>query len=197
MLYTGGPPTNASLNTLATGISAAFSTNLSPLMSTTLALVGINIEDLTSGSAAQGNWSGSVAGTRAGVQATINDATLLNFTIARRYRGGKPRLYLPFGVNADQATDASWSAALQTAVNNGWTSFITAVIAVAGAGCTLTNQVNVSAYSGFASVQNPVTKRWKNIPMPRAGNATIDVVLSHSMNLVIGSQRRRLRALTP
>lgn len=195
-LYSGGPPSVAQLNTLATDVSTGFGTDLAPEMSQNYALTGVECTDLTSPTSAQGTWTGSVPGTRssASVDNTLNDAVIHNFVIARRYRGGKPKTFWPFGVSGDRQDDAHWHSSFATEVENAWASFKTYLQALTGIGCTLTDHVNVSYYSGFASVQNPVTKRWENIPTPRTGTAVIDGITGNSVNLMIGSQRRRRSA---
>jgi hypothetical protein len=191
--YSGGPPSAPNLDTLATDVSSAFSTDLAEQMSQSFSLVEVAIEDLTSSSAAVGSWTGSVEGTRSDATPdnTLNDALIQNFQISRRYRGGRPKTFWPFGVSGDRATDATWGAGFITSCTTQLTAFDTALKALTGVGCTLVNRVNVSFYEGFASVQNPVTKRWTNIPTPRSGDAVIDVINTFSINPLIGSQRRR------
>lgn len=193
MAYTGGPPTAANLNTLSSDVSTLFGTDLASLLNEAYGLSEVQCTDLTSDSAAQGLWTGNVPGTRSngGVNIPISTCVLQNFVIARRYRGGKPKTYWPFGVDSDLTSSAAWSTDLQTAVAAGWTSFLAALIAETGIGCTLTDHVNVSYYSGFASVENPVTHRWRNIPTPRVGDAVVDIITGNAVRLEIGSQRRR------
>lgn len=194
MLYTGGPPNGAQLNTLATDVSTTWSSDLNSLMTNEFELTQIVCTDLSSPSAARGEWTGSIAGGNSSHAAvTLDTATLLNFQIARRYRGGKPKMFLPIGTIGDISGDPpnTWGSTFIEAVDTGWGSFQTALKALTGIGMTLTNQVNVSYYSGFASVQNPVTKRWRNIPTPRTGSAQIDAITNFTCNPTMSQQRRR------
>lgn len=193
MQYSGGPPSAAQLNSMATDVSGLFGDDLAALMNSDYSLVGVTCTDLTSDTSAEGSWTGSVPGTRSGsaTAASVNDAATQNFTIARRYRGGKPKTFWPFGVEGDYQTVATWTASFVSAVEAAWATFLAGLLAITGAGCTLTTHVNVSYYSGFASVENPVTKRWRNIPTPRSGDAVVDTITGNSVSATIGSQRRR------
>lgn len=199
MLYSGGPPSVANLNTLCTDVETAWSSNLNSLMTNEFELTQITARDLTSDTAAAGEWTGSLAGGNSSHAAiTVDAATLLNLQISRSYRGGKPKMFLPIGTIGDISGDppTTWGNTFISDVDSGWAAFITALKALSGIGCTLTNQVNVSYYAGFASVQNPVTKRWRNIPTPRTGDATIDLITNFSCNPLISQQRRRRTATT-
>lgn len=191
--YSGGAPSPSDLNSLAGDFPSDWGSTLANLAGVAVTLDEVVITDLTSPSASRGTWTGSQAGTRAGTGLSRNDCALLNFVIPRRYRGGKPRIYAPWGVAADLATLATWSGSFITAVHSEWTNWV-ALFQGHSVGTTVIGaQVNVSYYEGFASVQNPVTKRWRNIPTPRT-EAAIDVIGSFALNPILGSQRRRLRA---
>jgi len=190
--YTGGPPTAANLNAMASFIEGEFTSNLAGEMSDDFTLIAIRIVDLTSDTAAEGEWTGTSDGLRSGHPPTIDSAVLFNSTIDRRYRGGKPRMYLPLGIQSDLADDdVSWSDDFVAECQTAWTNFKTALAGNADYGCTLAAHVNVSYYSGFASVQNPVTLRWRNIPTPRSGDAVVDVITSTTPRAEISQQRRR------
>lgn len=190
--YSGGPPTAANCNSIGSGVEAAWSADLNQYMSNDYDLVKVTVTDLTSDTSADGVWSGSLNGTSSHPPPAIDAATLMNSVIARRYRGGKPRIYLPIGTIDHLTTSpVEWDPSYVTAVNSSWAAFNTALLALTGIGCTLTNHVNVSFYKGFASVQNPVTKRWQNIPTPRTGDAVVDDISSTSANPTVGVQRRR------
>jgi hypothetical protein len=190
--YTGGPPTDANLNTLATDVSTAWSTDMASLHVAGIVLTDITCTDLTSPTSAEGTWTGSVPGTLSGDNMPIDIAANLHSVIARRYRGGRPKIFLPLGSQASLNTgDDTWTSGFITDVNTGWVAFKTALFALTGIGCTLTEHVNVSYYEGFASVQNPVTKRWRNIPTPRTGDAVIDTITSTVCQPLVSQQRRR------
>src|ERR1700688_1026401 len=107
--YAGTAPTNTQLNTFAASVGTAWGTDLKALNGTTVALDTVICEDLTTTSAAVGEAGGNVAGTRGGNVLPAATAFVTSYTISRRYRGGHPRGYWPFGVQADLATAQTWA----------------------------------------------------------------------------------------
>ncbi len=188
--YTGPAPTNAQMATLATAVRTAWAANVEAICGAQVNLHQVECIDLSSATGAIGNDVTVATGTRAGTTLAAGTAVLINYAIARRYRGGKPRSYVPYLMAADLTDAQDWTGAAVTAVNTQWGAFITAIKAAPWAGATITNQVNVSYYLGFASVQNPVTLRWKNLSKPRVA-PVVDVITSFSTNPKPASQRRR------
>src|SRR5215469_2928976 len=94
--YSGAAPTSAQLATLAGHLESNYATNLAPLADVDTTLTNTELIDLTSPTSGVGNFASSVVGTRSGGILSAQAAAMLNFKIARRYRGGKPRVYLPF-----------------------------------------------------------------------------------------------------
>jgi hypothetical protein len=188
--YSGSAPTAAELNSFCTSLAAAWVSDFKPMCTASCILVEIIAEDLSSSSGASGTWSGSDAGDRGGTTPTASVSALMNFTIARRYRGGKPRVYLPFGNTGDIASPQSWGGSFVTAMNTAWASFITAAVAAVWTGGGTLAQVNVSYYEGFEPFKGP-SGRYRNIPTLR-GTPVVDVVSSVVCNSKIASQRRRL-----
>jgi len=190
--YTGGPPTAANCSSIAANIVTLYTNNLAKDFSIHNALKHTVVTDLSSSTAATGNADSNVPGTLADPYAGVEVAGCLNSHIPRRYRGGKPRLFLPLGNAVVIGTDgASWTSTFVTQVNGDWVAFKSGIAAMTGVGCTLTNHVNVSYYQGFASVQNPVTKRWENIPTPRSVAIAPDVISLTTLNPTVSQQRRR------
>jgi hypothetical protein len=190
--YTGGPPTSANAVTMANSILASTGTAFAALMQDMVAVAACQITDLSTMTAAQGLSTGAaVVGTRGTTMLAPGSAALVNHTVNRRYRGGKPRNYFPFGISSDVATTGLWAAAFVTAVNTAVNTWKAAVLGD-GAGCVLANFVNVSYYNGFTAVENTITGRWRNVPKPRT-NATVDIITGSTCAGHIGSQRRRNR----
>lgn len=187
--YSGTPPTVANLNTWLTTMVTHWTTRIAPLCTPTVVLVGIEATDLTSTSSAQGFVSASVPGTRAGQGLPAATAVVISQHIARRYRGGKPRVYLPAGAGPDLLTLQTWTAAFISAVAAGWTNFMADIqgdFVPAGAGPTI---VNVSFFQGFTNKTFP-SGRTRPVPTPRA-TPVIDAVTSFTVNGKMASQRRR------
>ena len=194
--YSGTAPSNAVCNAIAGAISTAFQSDLLPLMPSEYAFLSVDVVDLTSPTAGSGLWTGDVGGGRSGGPVAVDAAVNLSFEIDRRYRGGKPKAFLPFGTLTDTIdNNNNWSNAFLGDVNGAWSSFDTAVLAITESGTALSQHVNVSYYQGFVSAQNPVTKRWRNIPTLR-DNPLVDTIVSHAAKSVVGVQRRRRTSTT-
>ncbi|MBA0087123.1 MAG: hypothetical protein HRJ53_19235 [Acidobacteria bacterium Pan2503] len=121
---------------------------------------------------------------------TANDCALVNLHIARRYRGGKPRQYWPFGVITDLNNTKNWNTSFQTAVNNAMIALNSAAIAMAWTGGNIAAPVNVSYYHGFTVVTNPITGRARNVPKLKA-TPDVDTITGQSCNQRVATQRRR------
>jgi len=109
--YSGGPPSTTDCATLAADVAASWGANLKSLASTNIQLDTVIMTDLASSSGFQGGNNPNTIGTRAGGFIGAGMATLVNHAIVRRYRGGKPRTYLPFGVTTDLNGMSAWAAA--------------------------------------------------------------------------------------
>ena len=192
------PPTVSILGAWATIVRQAWTTNLAPMTSTAISLVSCTAQDMSSTSAAIGVDTTAVPGTRAGIELPMNSCVLINHSIGRRYRGGKPRTYLPAGQDGDTTDGRHWTSTFLTAMGPAWSAFIGALAGNKG-GLTNVAQLNVSRYHGFTPVQNPITGRWKNVPKVRVDvngkfAPVVDQVIGATINPVIGNQRRRLRS---
>jgi hypothetical protein len=193
--YSGGPPTATDLNTLAGDIATAWTAHLAPLISTQYALKEVDILDINSDSGASGVWTGSNGGSRSGNPPGWQMPFNIEYLIARRYRGGKPRMYLPAGVIADQVDPSHWDSTLTTAVGTGFAAFIAAIVGTALSSLTVGAHVNLSYYSGFHNVTNS-SGRTRAAPTYRA-LAKSDVITGYLPHALISSQRRRRAATTP
>lgn len=194
--YSGTAPSNATCTAIANAISTAFQSELIPLMVSEFAFLSVDVTDLTSDTGGAGLWTGDIGGSRSGGAVAVDAAVNLSFQIARRYRGGKPKAFLPFGSLTDAIdNNNAWSNAFLTTVDGAWSTFDNAVLAITESGTTLSQHVNVSYYQGFVSAQNPITKRWRNIPTLR-DTPVIDTIVAHAAKSVIGVQRRRRTSTT-
>lgn len=189
--YTGTAPTNAQLNTFAASISTAWGTNLKALTDTSTELFHVDAIDLTSATAAVGSNSTTTLGTRAGSQLDAAACAVVSYKIGRRYRGGHPRGYWRFGVQADLSGARIWTVGFTTAVKTGIDAFYTAIEGAGWAGAGTLTQVNVSYYKGFTVITNPLTGRARNVPTLRAV-PVVDLVTSTVAQSSVGIQRRRV-----
>lgn len=189
--YTGTAPTSANLTSWGTAIGSAWNTNMAPQHNAIVHLTNIEMTDLSSSTSAQATVNVSYVGTLAGNQLPADTCVVTSYTITRRYRGGKPRGYWPGGSTGVLATPQSWTAAYATAFDAALQAFQVAIFAAPWSGSGTLAQVNVSYYQGHTAVQDPITLRWRNVPVLRT-TPLVDVVLAHTSRQRIGSQRRRL-----
>jgi hypothetical protein len=192
--YAGAAPTGGNCATLASDIAAAWATHIAPLVSDVFALTEVDVLDISSLTGLSGNWTGTNAGTASGTALPSQVATNVEFDIARRYRGGKPRMFLPATVSASQVDGAHWSSTFITAVNTGVAAFYAEIEALTiGAVGTLAH-VNLSYYQGFKNITNS-SGRERAVPQYRAA-ALLDSIEGYACKAVMSTQKKRRTATT-
>lgn len=193
--YTGGPPTAADLATYAEDVSGAWNSHLKTYQTTGWSLQNVVCTDLDSSTGARGEWTGDIAGTDDGGDPSAGICTVIDFVILNRYRGGKPRIYLPIGTPNWNENAQTWTDAFVTDVNTGWDNFISELEGIELSSFSANAQVNVPYYKGY----NTSTPPWrgpgfKYPPKLQSSPVTPEVIQSVSTRQRIGSQRRRLSA---
>lgn len=188
-----GSTTNTALNTWCGNIASSWNTNMSPNSVPDLALIGVTAEDLTSSTSPVGAAAVNHPGTNTNPQSAPAIAFVVRNGTNLRERGGHSRTYVP-GIPTGEETTASantWNSTFASALLTSWKAFIAAVTGVSGpAGYSGTAQVMPNYYHGFTSVQNPITKRYRNIPTPLA-TPVIYPITNQTYNSILASQRRR------
>lgn len=193
--YSGSAPTGANCTSLATSVQSAWGTNLKTQTTSNFVLNEVDVLDIATNSGLSGQWTGTVAGTAGGTPLPVNCATNIEFGIARRYRGGKPRMFLPPGNAASTANQNSWTSAYITATNTGVTAFFAALAALSIGSMGTLQHVNLSYYHGFTNITNS-SGRERAVPTYRA-TALHDNITGYSTKTIIGSQKRRRTSTTP
>jgi len=193
--YAGSSPTGANCTAIAAAIEAAWVSDLAGQVNEEWALTEVDVLDIATETGLSGQWTGSEAGIRGGTSLPAQCATNIEFGISRRYRGGKPRMFLPPPVSADQLSAGQFNSSFITQMNTNIGEFFSAVQAIdVGAVGALTH-VNLSYYKGFTNVTNS-SGRERAVPTYR-DDALLDTVVGYSTKGMIGSQRRRRLATTP
>lgn len=187
--YSGGPPNSTDCVNFAATIYGAMSGH-NALWGTDTDLTGVRVTDLSSASGGQGVHAQSTAGGNSSAPLAGGTAVLVNDVIGRRYRGGKPRSYLPWFTADDLATRQTWIAGSVTAADSALAAFYAAVIGAVEGSTTITQHVNISYYDGFTVVTSPTTGRARNVPKLRTV-PVVDAILSFSTSVRPASQRRR------
>lgn len=190
--YAGNPPSSTALNQYCTDIGTQWGVVMAPIHGATVTLNQVNVADLTSSNSGFGQAVMSHVGTRTGGALPGGTALLVNYKVNRRYRGGKPRSYLPAGVVTDVQNPQTWLPAFVSTAGTAWNTFLQHITSVISpAGVTSMKQVNVSLYEGFHTFVDS-SGRSHSIPTYR-DVAQVDDILGALVNPNFGSQRRRNR----
>jgi hypothetical protein len=190
--YSGTAPGATELNTFCSDVDGQFAAHLADQMTEELTLIRIEAIDLTTTSSAEGSWVGAEAGTGTDPPVPVDVCVVSSYKIARRYRGGHPRGYWPFGTSGQLETLQTWTEAFISNLHDVMNTFFTNVRAATWTGAGTLEHVNVSYFEGFTVVTDPTTGRARNVPTVRA-TPVVDIVTSRIERIRIGTQRRRLQ----
>lgn len=190
--FSGANPSTADLDTYASGVLGTFDTDLKALCDGATHADQCEVVDLTSPTSAISIASDDIGGTRSGGNTPADLCVVVSYQVARRYRGGHPRGYWPFGVVEDFDTTYTWSSDFLDAVNTGLGNFFDDLNGGGWGGAGTLKHVNVSYYQGFTVVTNPTTGRASNVPTLR-GAPLVDEVTDIHPRSSMGTQRRRLQ----
>lgn len=191
--YPNTAPDSTAMTTFAGSVSASWATYMAPVTHTSVSLVNVRAVDLSSDQAATGNNAGVHAGTRTGTALPGDTCALVNYPILRRYRGGKPRTYLPVGAAADLLDAQHWTTTFRSAAETAFQQFQNAVATNPPVGSGQMSMVSISYYQKF-HVHYGSTGRAHNISDLRVDGPKVDPILSISVSQTLASQRRRQRA---
>jgi hypothetical protein len=175
--------TNAQAVQIATGVHTAMKNNLMTYLPSNVNLLQTVAQGLSSASDGVGAFAQTQPGGGGTTIGPANNCLLVKHIIARRYRGGHPRTYLP-GLTVNYMADPQhWTAAQVTNLQGAWNAFITACVATVITGNVIDNHVNVSYYGDRHPQTVPPTPR----PTP-----LIDIIQQSTVEATIATQRRRV-----
>lgn len=180
--YTTPDPTVTAVTALATAINSQWFLYMKSMHAVALVLNSVNVIDLNDVEGNQGSAVSGTAGTKAGDSLPANIAMCATKVIARRYRGGHPRMYLPAMVWADTLDQRNWKGSTVTAVQGSLNSFLSGINGSAPAGMGAVEMVNVSFWYSPVKGQPPVLR----------AAPIVDKIMSFKVDSRIDSQRRRL-----
>jgi hypothetical protein len=186
--YTGAL-SQADAQTWVTAMNAAWGTRWSPQQTTFCTLTNVVLTDLTSATAAQANDATARVGTNGTSPAPLGAAIIIKRRIARRYRGGHSKVYIPGASIVSMGTNNQWVGASLTAFLAAWNNLISDILTAVPVAAAPAFEVSVSYFQGFHNVTFP-SGRIRPVPTLR-GSPLIDLVLGHAVNPVVASQRRR------
>lgn len=192
--YGGSPPTSGNCTTLASDIAAAWVTHMAPLIQANYSLTEIDVLDISTLTGASGQWTGDNGGGDTGGAIASQVAVNTEFGIARRYRGGKPRMFWPPASVAAKQNDGSWTLSFVGEYNTAVAAFFAEITALSIGAVGALEHVNVSYYSGFTNHTN-TSGRERAVPTYRT-SALVEPITGYSTKQRMGSQRRRRAATT-
>lgn len=195
--YSGSAPSGTDCTTLASDIADAANTSLVPLTCSNVALNEVDVLDITTRSGSSGQWQGSYEGTRSGTELPVQVAVVVEFNIARRYRGGKPRMFLYAGAQSDLQTDAQWHASYTDGVSIDVGDFFAAIGALSVGSMGTLKHVNLSYYDGWNTSTPPWRGPGYKYPPKYRATALHDDVEGYAAKGRLGSQKRRRSSTTP
>lgn len=141
--YTGTIPSSGVLTSFAQAFGTQWGNHVASLCPSPTTLQLVTLTDLSSPSAAEGQATPLVPGTRGDDSIPANAAVLVSYPSTTRYKGGHPRSYLYVLGNADLTGATNWTAAATTEVQTKWNAFLTSLLANPIAGTTLSSFVTV------------------------------------------------------
>jgi len=192
--YSGSAPSGANATTLAGDIASSWNTRYAPLVQENYALTEVDVLDIATVTGLSGQWSGTHQGSDVANPIASQVAVNIEFDIARRYRGGKPRIFMPPpSVNA-KLNDGNWTTSFVGEVNTAIGEFFGDIEALSVGSLGTLAHVNLSYYAGFTNHTN-TSGRARAVPTYRS-SALLDTIEGYSTKQRMGSQRRRRSAST-
>lgn len=189
--YSGSAPSSSDASNIAVAVANAFGAEVAS-WGDGVVLTNVEVTDLSSSSAAQGDAACSFQGTNSSGRLAGGTCVVVGYQIDRRYRGGKPRNYFPWASINDLQNPQSWTAASLASWTSAVGTIFSTILGTTVGGTTLANHVNVSYYEGFTVEGGTGGKRARNVPTLRT-TPLVDTVVGRTVLATPGSQRRRNR----
>jgi hypothetical protein len=183
--YSGAAPSSGTLGTwLTSDFLPPTETFYNAEGSTSLTGVSVELTDLSSDLGAVATEALTVTGVRTGDFAPASAAVCISWTINRRYRGGHPRTYFPFGTAGTYEAGSSklWDTSFLSDVLTKSEAWTAGWYGTTTAGTTFEQLVNVSY----------IDKNLNPTPPYRRTTPVVDAIVAQVVKQRICSQRRRL-----
>jgi hypothetical protein len=177
--YDGAAPDNAALNSYAALVAGAWTTHLAPRTCTSMSLIEVVVQDITSPTYANGTWSGDVAGALSSQAVPSNVTFDVEFRIGIRYRGGHPVIHLPGQPTSYLANSRTWGETDADLVTTAFADFAT--------------EISDTSISPLETMEHSVVRGYRN--PPPIGFPTVEPVDSYAPRYTVGTARRRVRPL--
>ena len=188
--YAGDPPSGADCANIANAIDGLTLTHLIPLLSVDATMRGTVVIDLSSDLAHSGESDTPNPGTLAGAVLPAATAVLVNYGISRRYRGGKPRSYFPFGTAPQLGSPSKWLDAFVTNVSAALNAWNTGMEGIVEGTTSVGAGINISYNQGYGTPRTRSNGHLYYPPQPRV-TPIVEPIISRVVNPKPSSQRRR------
>jgi hypothetical protein len=191
--FTGPATTNAQLAGIAPAVEAAWQAG--PILSThpSTIFTAVEITDLTTPSAGYVKHPVNHPGTAGGGPLPANACVLVNYPIQRRYRGGKPRSYVPMGTDTDLVNPQTWAAASVTNFTTRMVTYNQGIQAITWSGGGINGWVSVSYFEPGEWVPDPPPDNKTKYVSALRPVPVQDTINGIVVNSLVGSQRKRIR----
>lgn len=189
--YSGGAPSAGDLSSFAAALVSNGETEFQALANDHVGMSFATARDLSSDMGNEATAGTPWLGTRGSALTAPGAAVVVSHSIARHYRGGHPRTYLPLGVSGDIQTTGLWGTAFTGDVDTAWGAWVADMTTTFGA-LTIVALVNVSFYGPPNRMITGSTGRVRTVSTARSA-AIVDTITGHVTRTPIGSQRRRNR----
>jgi hypothetical protein len=176
--WTGANPTAGAIGSLLAEIKISTDDEWKQEMSADNEITGFEWTDLSSELGATAFLADSTFGVRAGDFMPASVAMVVSKTISRRYRGGHPRNYLPWGTAGTMASGSTidWDSGFVADCVTKYSTWLAGVSGYTFGGTTFGDLVSVSYVNAGARRVTPV----------------VDTITGYDVRTRICSQRRRL-----
>lgn len=176
--YSGSAPSASDILNYLTGIVSPVDTAYAAEMSADCQGTLFEMWDLTTDTGAFNSKVVTIDGVRAGDFNPSNVCMVASQEIARRYRGGHPRKYLPWGTSGTMASGSTrdWDAGFVADCQSKFDTMCAAIVGITEGATTWDQLVNVSYVTAGA----------------RRSTAQVDPITAQIVRTRICSQRRRL-----
>ena len=196
LAYTGSAPSPSNCSTLAADIGTQWASHLAGFVNTGFSLGEVDVLDLASSSGSSGQDNTVHAGTDTGAVLPASICVNVEYNIARRYRGGKPRMYLPAPNQTRLQDEGHWTTAYASGLNTAMAAFFTALEALSIGSMGTLSHVNISFFHGVNTSTPPWRGPGYKYPPKYRDTPLVDAVEGYATKLLVGSQRRRRNATT-
>lgn len=180
---------NQNLQVLVNAFRANWNSQCGPLMvnvvnTNTFTAVDLGDANLNTAQNAQ-----QVTGQRTGnIPGTTSNCMLISERINSRYRGGHPRIYLPWGANGDMANGYQWTLGFTQAASQGFANLVNQIV-LSLPTINGTSVAHCAVRYTYQYIDDPVHHKYRKQRNGLLGTFVIQTYVSQTN---FGTQRRRL-----